>query len=73
MTRDAVTFPRLGGIAYSSWADLARSNLPASNRPDIDHVAERFRNFCSRKGILLNSPRIEVTFTSFCKSWQLDD
>jgi hypothetical protein len=73
VTREAVTFPRQGGIAYSSWAELARSNLPPSNRPDIDHVAERFRNFCSRKGILLNSPKIEVTFVSFCKSWQPDD
>jgi hypothetical protein len=70
--REAATFPREGGIAYSNWGDLARGNLPHP-RPDIDHVAERFRNFCGRKGILLNSPKIEATFISFCKSWQQDD
>lgn len=72
-SREVVIFPRQGGIAYSNWGDLARSNLPPQNRPDIDHVAGRFRDFCSRKGILLTSPKIEVTFISFCKSWQPDD
>lgn len=70
--RELASFPRQGGIAYSNWADLARHNLPQP-RPDIDHVADRFRGFCSRKGILLSSPKIEVTFISFCKSWQPDD
>ena len=70
--REPTAFPREGGVAYSNWADLARSNLPLP-RPDIDHVAERFRNFCGRKAILLNSPKIEATFISFCKSWQQDD
>jgi len=73
ITRESPAFPRQGGIAYSSWAELARNNLPLSNRPDVDHVAERFRNFCARKGILLSSPKIEVTFVSFCKSWQAGD
>ncbi len=71
--REAVFFPRQGSIVYSNWADLARSNLPNQNRPDIDLVAERFRDFCARKAILLTNPRIESIFISFCKAWRLDD
>jgi hypothetical protein len=68
----APPFPREGGIGYSSWGEQARSNLPQP-WPDIDYVGERFRDFCGRKGILLNSPKIEAAFISFCKNWQLDD
>ncbi len=71
--QEPIFFPRQGSIGYSCWADLARSNLPSQNRPDIDHVAERFRDFCARKAILLTSSKIEKIFISFCKSWRPDD
>ncbi|HTN71855.1 MAG TPA: replication initiation protein [Methylomirabilota bacterium] len=69
---EATIFPREGGIAYSSWADAARSALPYP-RPDIDHVADRFRDFCGRKGILLNHPKIAETFVGFCRNWKMED
>jgi hypothetical protein len=68
-TSEVISFPRVGGITYSQWADVARENLPLP-RPDLDHVAERFRDFCGRKSILLTNPKIETTFASFCKAWQ---
>jgi len=71
--QEPIYFPRQGSIVYSSWADIARSNLPSQNKPDIDHVAERFREFCARKAILLTSSKIENIFISFCKSWRPDD
>jgi len=69
---EAKSFPREGGIAYSSWADAAKKVLPEP-RPDLEYVADRFRDFCGRKGILLNHPRIADTFISFCRRWKSDD
>ncbi|HQT89977.1 MAG: hypothetical protein B7Z58_17215 [Acidiphilium sp. 37-64-53] len=66
-------FPRQGSIIYSKWAEVARNSLPQQDRPDVDLVAERFRDFCSRKAILLSSSKIETIFTSFCKSWRPED
>jgi len=65
-------FPFEGRISYSKWGEIARHSLP-SPCPDIDHVASRFRDFCGRKGILLSSSKIEGTFITFCKNWQVDD
>lgn len=72
ITSQISVFPRDGSISYTGWGDIAKSTLPHP-LPDVDYVAERFRNFAGRKGILLSSPKIAETFTSFCKGWKLDD
>jgi hypothetical protein len=61
-------FPYAGSIAYTVWADAAKAALPRP-MPDIDHVAERFRDFAGRKGILLSRQNIEQLFISFCRNW----
>jgi hypothetical protein len=69
---DVSAFPRVGGISYSSWAEAAKGALPHP-QPDLDDVADRFRDFAARKGILLNHPKIAETFLGFCKNWKADE
>lgn len=61
-------FPFSGGIAYTAWAKIAKATLPHP-LPDLDHVAERFRDFAGRKGILLSRPNIDQVFITFCRNW----
>ena len=65
-------FPSSGGIKFTVWAEIAHTELPGGrNKPDIDMVAERFRQWAREKGIPLKGPRILAAFEGFCHKWQI--
>jgi hypothetical protein len=65
-------FPSSGGIKFTVWAEIAHTELPGGrNKPDIDMVAERFRQWATEKGIPLKGPRILAAFEGFCHKWQV--
>lgn len=65
-------FPAAGGISFNGWAAIAREHLPGgSSRPDVDLVAEQFRQWATQKGISLASSGIRKTFEGFCRKWQM--
>lgn len=67
-------FPTSGGINFTAWAEVAHSELPGGrNKPDIDMVAERFRQWASEKGIPLKGPKILTAFEGFCRKWKARD
>lgn len=64
-------FPRSGGIAFTAWAEVARSELPGGrNRPDLDMVAERFRQWAPKNGVPLKGPKVLPAFKTFCRQWK---
>lgn len=62
----ASAFPA-GSIAYSTWAGIARQEMPQPQR-DVDLVAADFRRWCERKGISLDAPGQEQRFRTFCRN-----
>ena len=69
LTETAQAFPKSGSIHFSKWADTVRQNAPPPI-PDVDRVADAFRQFCKRKTIDIASPNIATVFTTFCKKWK---
>lgn len=63
-------FPASGGISFNGWAEVARRHLPSENRPDVDIVADRFRQWAAEKAISLSSAGIQRTFEGFCQKWR---
>jgi len=64
-------FPASGGISFGTWAGVARGALPlGADRPDVDLVADQFRQWASIKGISLTSKQIQTTFEGFCRNWR---
>lgn len=64
-------FPASGGISFNAWAAIAREHLPAGpSRPDVDLVAEQFRQWAYQKKIALSGTRVQKTFEGFCRSWR---
>lgn len=67
-------FPPSGGINFTAWAEIAHSELPGGrNKPDIDMVAARFRQWASEKGIPLKGPKILTAFEGFCRKWKISN
>jgi hypothetical protein len=67
-------FPSSGGIHFTPWAEVAHSELPSGrNKPDIDLVAGRFRQWASERGIPLRGPQILPVFEGFCRKWKVQD
>lgn len=67
-------FPETGGINFTVWAEVAHSELPGGrNKPDIDMVAERFRQWAKGKGVPLSGPNVLKTFEAFCRRWQVQN
>ena len=69
LTENAQTFPKSGSIHFNKWADTVRQNAPKPI-PDVDRVANAFRQFCQRKSIDMASPNIATVFTTFCRKWK---
>ena len=65
----AQAFPQSGSIHFSNWAETVRQNAPEPI-PDVDRVAEAFRQFCRRKTIDMTSTHIVAAFKTFCRKWQ---
>lgn len=62
----APAFPASGSIAYvEPWRDLKRA---AGCNLDNTEVADKFRSWCAKKGIALDSPGIAKRFTDYCRS-----
>ena len=60
----AATFPASGGIEFDKhWVSLKRA---AGCNMDNTMIAEKFRAWCSGKGVALNAHNIEQTFSNFC-------
>ena len=58
------SFPASGGIEFDThWKGLKRA---AGCNMDNTMIAERFRSWCSDKGIALDARNIEQTFQNFC-------
>ena len=67
-------FPASGGIHFTAWAEVAHAELPGGrNKPDIDMVAARFRQWAAEKGIPLKGPQILPAFEGFCRKWKIRD
>lgn len=65
-------FPASGSIGFTAWAEVARSELPGGrNMPDIDLVAQRFRQWAAEKQIPLKGAKILPVFEGFCRKWKL--
>lgn len=61
-----------GTIRYTDWAEVADAELPRGrNKPDIDLVAERFRQWAKSKGIPLRGPKVLERFETFCLKWKI--
>ena len=58
----------------TAWAEVAHAELPGGrNKPDIDMVAARFRQWAAEKGIPLKGPQILPAFEGFCRKWKIRD
>lgn len=67
-------FPASGGIHFTAWAEVAHTELPGGrNKPDIDMVADRFRQWTAEKGIPLKGSQILPAFEGFCRKWKIRD
>lgn len=65
-------FPASGKISFTAWAEVAHSELPGGrNKPDIDMVAGRFRQWAAEKRIPLKGPQILAAFEGFCRKWKI--
>ena len=69
--REAKVFPESGSIAYGVWADVVRKHAPKPT-PDVDVVADSFRNWTRNTDVDLKSPNIERVFVTFCKKWRMN-
>lgn len=60
----ARSFPKTGGIEF----DMHRRNLKREAGCYMDNImiADKFRAWCAVKGLALNAPNIEQSFSSFC-------
>lgn len=67
--KQKITFPKDGSISFSQWGDIARNNLP-SPLPDVDIVAQNFRNWLIAKAIPYNSSKITDYFKGFCLKYK---
>lgn len=69
----ALVFPKSGTIRDTEpWGRIARDTAPkldGRHVPDLLKLAEAFRTWCAEKAIPLDAPRIEKTFTTWCKSY----
>lgn len=70
-------FPEHGNIRHGSeqlvWLEIAEKHaqrLPGGHLPDLGGLAEQFRVWCDSKGIRLDAPGIEKTFTGFCQKYR---
>lgn len=60
----AVTFPASGGIEFDKhWVSLKRA---AGCNMDNTMIAEKFRAWCTGKGMALDARNIEQAFSNFC-------
>ena len=64
-----ISFPTSGTISYSRWADLVRQHAPAPT-PDVDRVANAFRDWASHAGLPLGGPTVEKAFVTFCRNFR---
>jgi len=64
-----ISFPTSGTISYSRWADLVRQHAPAPT-PDVDRVANAFRDWASHAGLPLGGPTVEKSFITFCRNFR---
>ena len=62
-------FPASGTISYSRWGELVRHHAPAPT-PDVDRVANAFRDWASHVGLRLSAPTIEKAFVTFCQGFR---
>ena len=65
----AAAFPADGTISYSRWADLVRQHAPAPT-PDVDRVANAFRDWASHAALPLGGPTVEKAFVTFCRNFR---
>ena len=70
-------FPEHGSIKHGSerqvWLEIAEKHaqrLPGGHLPDLGGLAGAFRDWCMSKGIPLDAPGIEKTFTTFCQKYR---
>jgi len=70
-------FPEHGTIRHGAerriWVEIAEKHaqrLQGGHLPDLGGLAEQFRAWCDGKGIPLNAPGIEKTFTGFCQRYR---
>jgi len=68
----SIHFPNDGSIRYNQWGDIARNNLPKP-LPDLDMVAQQFRNWLRNKKIPFNIKNITSIFEGFCKNYFLSE
>lgn len=60
-------FPASGGIRYNEfWSGVARAHLPTPT-PDLDMVADKFRDWVIGPAIPLKGPQVLGAFQTFCK------
>ena len=59
-------FPASGSISYSKWGTIVAALCKAPT-PDMDRVANAFRQWSASKGMRLDAPNVETTFSGFCK------
>jgi len=66
-------FPESGTIRDAQpWGQIARDNAPKLEGryvPDLHKLADAFRKWCDDKSIPLDLLSIEMTFTTWCKSY----
>ena len=65
-----VAFPETGSIRYGRWAPLVRTYAPTPT-PDVDLVADKFREFARSRNMPLNAKGIERMFVSYCAKFQV--
>jgi len=72
-----LAFPEQGGIRHGAerqvWREIAETHaqrLPGGHLPDLGGLAGAFRDWCTAKGIPLDGPGIEKTFTTFCQKYR---
>ena len=59
-------FPASGSISYSKWGTIVAALCKAPT-PDMDRVANAFRQWSASKGMRLDAANVEATFSGFCK------
>jgi hypothetical protein len=70
-----LVFPASGSVKDTQpWDRIARDLAPriqGNHLPDLRVLADTFRKWCDEKSIRLDAPRIEKTFTTWCKSYSV--
>jgi hypothetical protein len=64
-----IPFPASGTIAFRRWADLVRQHAPQPT-PDVDRVANAFRDWASHAGLRLGGATVEKAFITFCRNFR---